>query len=241
MSFRKLAIVAVALLGLLGAVGVGVYWALKHVPEFYEQALAEKIDPVVRKAAAKQFVQTTLRLVDRIQNEDTWSEEFQQTQINSWLAEELHQKYEEVVPPGITQPRVRIKKGTVLVGFRYADDTFQGVVSVRLRPWVPSPNRLAIEIESVRAGVVPIPLQDVIDEVTATFETEGWHVEWQQANGNDVLIVHLDSGGKDDQPTLERIDVVEGAVRVFGRRVSPSAENNPPLRISVVPGHSEAE
>jgi hypothetical protein len=237
----KIMIAVVVLLGVLCAGGAGVYWSLKHVPDFYQQALAEKVDPVVRKAAAKKFVQTTLRLVDRIQHEDAWSEEFRQAQINSWLAEELHQKYEEVVPPGVTEPRVQITEGSVLIGFRYEDENFQGVVSVRLRPWVPEPNRLAIEVESVKAGVVPIPLQDVIDEVTDTFKTEGWHVEWQQADGNDVLIVHLDSGGIEDQPTLERIDVVEGAVRIFGRRSSSSTGTDSPMRMSVLPSHSEAE
>ena len=139
----KIMIAVVVLLGVLCAGGAGVYWSLKHVPDFYQQALAEKVDPVVRKAAAKKFVQTTLRLVDRIQHEDAWSEEFRQAQINSWLAEELHQKYEEVVPPGVTEPRVQITEGSVLIGFRYEDENFQGVVSVRLRPWVPEPNRLA--------------------------------------------------------------------------------------------------
>src|SRR5688572_29893378 len=70
--------------------GVAVFfWAVRQTPEFYEAAIEEEPAPEVRRDDAKQFVQRTLNLVDGIQNANKWAEQFTQTQINSWLAEEL--------------------------------------------------------------------------------------------------------------------------------------------------------
>ena len=90
---------------------------------------------------------------------------------------------------------------------------------------MPQKNQLALEIESVKAGLVPIPLDSLLQEISRQFETEGWHVEWRQANGNDVLVVHLD-GEKPDQPMLESIEVREGVIRISGRRQSANENSH---------------
>jgi hypothetical protein len=152
-----------------------------------------------------------------------WSEEFTQEQVNSWLSEELYPKYEKLVPEGIDEPRVRLSDGTIEVGFRYERDNWNGVVSVRARPWVPLQNRLAFEIQSIRAGLVPIPLERILHELSDQFETEGWLVEWAQHNGNDVLILHLENG-ESGQPVLEAVEIVDKLIRISGRSGSPAGD-----------------
>jgi len=220
---RRVTFIALFLLLAVSAAGSSLFWALAQVPDFYEEELAVPVDPAVRKAAAKTFVQQTLRLVDDIKYADNWSQEFTQQQVNSWIAEELHAKYAKLVPPGVSQPRVRFLDQTVLIGFRFEQKRFSGIVSLRLKPWVSQPNQLTLEVLSVRAGLVPIPLDEVLGEATRQLEYAGWQTEWRQHHGNDVLIIHLDRPGH-NQPVLESVDVTQGVLRIRGERATDSAK-----------------
>jgi len=217
--------IALFLLLAVCAAGGSLFWALAQVPNFYEEELASPVDPAVRQADAKIFVQQTLRLVDDIEHADTWSQEFTQRQVNSWLAEELHKKYAKLVPPGVSRPRVRFLDETVLIGFRFEQKRFSGIVSLRLKPWVSHPNQIALEVLSVRAGLLPIPLDDVLGEASRQLEEAGWPTEWRQRDGNDVLIIHLDRPGP-NRAVLESVDVAEGVLRIRGERV-PESETPP--------------
>jgi len=112
---------------------------------------------------------------------------------------------------------VKLNHEAIQVGFRFEQDDWSGVVSLRLRTWVPEPNRLAIEIQSIRAGLFPVPLDTVLEEIFQQIEMEGWRTEWKQSDGHDVLLVRFDSGAE-DQPILEAVVVTEGALRISGRR-----------------------
>lgn len=225
MTGKKIVMMAAALLLAVGAGGGAIVWSLVQVPDFYEQALAESPDLVAQQRAAKTFVARTVQLVDDIKHSDTWSQEFDGRQVNAWLANELHSKYAELVPPGIRDPRVGFDENYVLVGFYYETDQWQGVVSLRLRPWVPKPNTLAIEIASIRAGLMPIPLDSVLEELSNQIQTDGWRAEWSQLDGNDVLLVHFDSGAE-DQPVLESVQVVGEMVRISGSRANRPQQRN---------------
>lgn len=208
-------------LGLVGFAGWA-YWASKQIPDFYAEAVAADLAPPERKQAAKEFVQRTLRIVEDVEHADVWAEEFRQEQINSWLAEELHQKYPELVPANVSDPRIGLHDGALSLGFRYEDETWGGIVSIRVRPFVPEPNRLAIEVVSIRAGLVPVPLDELLKEIAKEVELEGLPVAWSRRNGHDVAIVTLDPGK--DGPVLERIEVEDGVIRASGkgRGMSPA-------------------
>lgn len=223
---KRLALAAVSLLLMLGIGWGGVYWAMFQVPDFYASALAEvPPDPVIRKRAARRFVQHTLDLVDSLQNSERWSETFEQDQINSWLVEELHNpKYAGLVPRSVSEPRVLLRQEQILIGFRVSQRRWDGVVSLRLRPWVPEPNQLALEVQSVKVGLIPYPLDDLLEDISVQLAAEGIRSEWRQMDGNDVLVVHLDRGDRERLPVLEAIEVGDGEIRVSGRgRMTRSA------------------
>lgn len=207
----------ILLVTLLVAGGAAILWGIQQTPEFYEAALESEPEPSLRRDDAKVFVQRTLNLVDGMQNADRWAEQFTQSQINSWLAEELQPKYGAFVPEGVSHPRVQLSDETIEIGFRYRKEPWNSIVSVKTRPWVPRPNSLAFEIISIRAGLVPIPLESIIEELSAQFELEGWRVEWGEANGNDVVILHFTRSGE-HEPVLETVRVTQGAISVAGRR-----------------------
>jgi len=173
---RKQVFVSGGVLLFLAAGVAGTLLALYHTPTFYAAALTEPADPQVRKQQAKRFVQTTMQLVDGIRNADRWSEEFSQEQVNSWLAEELPGQYRDWLPDGVREPRVRFDDGTLELAFQYDKGTWRGVVSGKVRPWVSGPGEIALEIQSLRAGLVPIPLDEVLQEVATELNNVGWRI-----------------------------------------------------------------
>ena len=210
---------AVFLIG-VGTAGT-LLWALLRVPDFYTQASASVPgDRRERKQAAKQMVQQTTNLVNNLQHSNEWSATFQQTQVNSWLVEELHQdKYKKMVPEGVSDPRVAIHEGRLQVGFRLKRNGWNGIVSLNLKPWIAEENHLAIEIESIRAGIVPIPLEDMLHDLTKELVNAGWDISWNHSHGNDVVVINL-SRQKANTPVLESVALTEGEVQIRGRRKS---------------------
>lgn len=204
----------------LVTVASGAYWAQRQVPDFYQEALVAEPDPVKRQAAAKTFVQRTLTLIDDLRESDAWAQQFEEAQVNAWLAEELHAKYGDLVPPEVSEPRVRFVDGAVLLGFRYSGPDWDGVVSLTLEPRVDEPNRLSIEIASVQAGLIPIPLDTVTERISQRLTAEGWQAEWREADGHDVLVVELDRADDVDHAVLETVAVAEGKLLVAGSRKS---------------------
>ena len=220
---------ALCLLLAVGGAAGALLWALTRVPEFYAQALSVEVDPAIRKQSSEEFVANTIQLVQDIEHELEWSNEFTQDQINSWIVEELHEKYARHVPAGVSEPRVRIVNGLIFIGFRYKQERFHGVISFQARPWVSEPNQLDLEITSLCAGVVPIPVEKIIDKVSQQLASKGWQIEWTQSeNGNDIAIIHLDPDGQ-AEAVLERLEVVAGAIRMSGKRKAeyvPDAESS---------------
>lgn len=213
---RKRTILLVGVIFALMAGGFGVF-ALYHTPAFYAAALQPDASPQVRREQAKRFVQTTLQLVDDLRHAERWSEEFSEEQVNAWLAEELHAKYADWLPAGVREPRVRFDKDALELAFQYEKGKWRGVVSGKLRPWVAGPQELALEIQSLRAGLVPIPLDDILEEISTELQNVGWRIEWKQNAGNDVLVVHLDARA-DERPQLDVIQLRPQTLRISGRR-----------------------
>ncbi|MDF1746333.1 MAG: hypothetical protein P1V19_21740 [Gimesia sp.] len=205
------------LLLLLGGVAGGLYWSSSQVPDFYQIALQEQSQPEVRQQKAKQFVQHSMQLVNDVRNkEPRWSQEFSEQQVNAWLAEELHQNYNEWVPEGISDPRVKFDKNQVDLGFHLTLKQWSGIISLKFKPWLMDNNQLVLELDHARAGLLPIPIDDAISDLIREARSEGWYIEWGQANGNDALIVHLDRG-KSELPDLTALAVEPGVFRLAGK------------------------
>ncbi len=215
---RQRLILALVVLVVAGA-GFSLWWALQQVPDFYKQALKGHSDPQARIQAAEQFEQRKINLVDDIKTANVWSEEFTEEQVNGWLAEYLPEKHGELLPKEVSDPRVHFSDGQVLVGFRYKQRNYTSVVSLALRPWVPESNQLAVEIQWLRAGVVPIPLEKLFDRLSEAFDQEGWRTEMKQTGDHDVLIVHFNSD-EPNAPVLEAVSVIDGRITVSGSRRS---------------------
>lgn len=131
--------------------------SIQSEPEFYQRAAQQLADPVVRRAAAAEFQQRRAELQTAVRRSSEWSVTFTQPQINAWLADEFPRN-RGAGPPGATDaPLVELQAGAMLIGSRVEIERFRGVVSISLRPRLGDDATLILEIESIRAGDVPLP------------------------------------------------------------------------------------
>ena len=219
---RKQATVSVGLLCSLALVVGGLGLSLTHQPAFYQSAISENVRPETRREQAKTFVQTTLRLVDDIRYDDRWSHEFSEDAVNGWLAEELPTKYREWLPSDVAAPRVKFEDGVLLLAFQARHGFWKGVISSRIRPWVSGPNQLALEIQSARIGLIPVPVDEIIGDLIKNLNSSGWRTQWRNSAKQDVLVVDLDSAedlsAGQERPVLEAVELGPKVLRIAGRR-----------------------
>ncbi|HEX6985983.1 MAG TPA: hypothetical protein VF170_11435 [Planctomycetaceae bacterium] len=221
MKRTSLALLSVG--GLLAVVcaAVGLRWAANQAPDFYEAALAAPPPPAVRQEAAREFAEQTAELVHELRYASTWEQEFTQTQVNAWLAEELPRRYGHRIPRGVSDPRVEFADGLVRIGFQLSSSKFEGVVGLDLRPTVPEPNRLAIAVEALYAGLLPLAPGSFTDDVTKQLDRHGVEHEWRVEDGLHVLYVTV-VPNRGDRPVLEEIAVGDEKLRIAGRREQPT-------------------
>jgi hypothetical protein len=212
---RKHAIISVSLVCGLAALAGIACWSLGHKPDFYEAALNVHVAPEVRREQAKRFIQTTSRVVDQIRFEERWTEEFSEEDVNSWLAEELPDKFADWLPPEISEPRIKFDEDVLHLAFRARDGSWEGVVSAKIGVRVVSGNQLALEIQSLRAGLLPIPADDALSQLLADMRELGWRVQWQRSSRGDVLLVDL-AGDSSSRPFVEAVELRPGLLRISG-------------------------
>lgn len=213
---RGIWIGAAVVLLLLGA-GVGVFLLGRKPPEFYKQALAATVDTSKRQAESKHFVQSVMQIVDDAQRQQRWTEELSVAELNAWLADELPRKYGEWLPRQIREPRVAVDGDRLLVGAEIERGQWKGILSCRLRPWLSRPNELALEIESISAGLLPLPVDQLLEEVVRRAEREDWKIGWRQTGGHDVLLINLEGRfGRDI--LVDEIGVADGRLIISGHR-----------------------
>lgn len=222
---RKVIAVAAVCAVAVGGCGACVWWGLSRTPDFYVQAASDVSDPTARVKGSKQFVRSVLAVAESVKSSQQWSAEFTAREINGWFAEELHQKFPEWLPDGVSDPRVGLSQDCVELGFRFERDNWSGIVSLRVKPWVCEPNQLAIQVESIQAGIIPMPLDEVLQKLTAHVERSGWRIEWRRSDSHNVAVVHL-SRDKSDEAVVDAIAVVDGAIRFSGTGPDEPAQSH---------------
>ena len=205
-----------AVLVVLGCSTAGIMWSTQQRPDFYVQALQTSPPPEVRKEVAREVVVRTLQLVEDMRYSPRWSEEFTEAEVNSWLAEEFTAMQADPLFEGVRDPRIKITNDVLHVAFRLDQDHIHGIVSCELQPRIGGPNRVDVAVSSVRVGLLPIPVNSLIDDIYGHFAVEGWRIRWYPIQ-RDTVIVNLDRGDP-EQPILEELKLTNGKLRVAGSR-----------------------
>lgn len=205
----------VAALAVVLLVPTGVWLSLRYQPGFY-RAMRE-LPREQRERKAKHFVASSLQLRNDITNERSWSAVFTDAEVNAWLAEDLVNHFADQIPPEVHEPRVSFERDRITFAFGLDRGPIRSVIWAVARVSVPEDNVLALSVEKVRAGMIPISVARVIGPLTAAARDRGLDVRWQEdADPPTALIRYRPDTGRADV-VLERLTVGPGRIRFSGR------------------------
>lgn len=228
----------------LAVVPTALWVLLTYEPEFYRNVAI--LSPERRQTEAKKFVAQSLQLRNDIVNEPRWEAAFTDEEVNAWLAEDLVTHFADQIPEGVHEPRVVFELDRVNLGFQLDQGPVRSVVWVVARVRVPGENELALTIEKIRAGVVPIPAAKLLDRITETAIARGLDVRWEHDGEFPVAIVKYSPSLQRRDVVLEKLQVFAGQIRLAGRSskgravASPSLPNRRVLQ-SAFPGRKQKD
>jgi hypothetical protein len=207
-------LLAIALVAMVG--GFVVYRALKHVPEFYQQAM--QVDVKAHQAGIAKMQRQVAGLVSDVKREGRWQAVFTAEQINGYLAVELAKNRPDVLPSNLSDPRVSIAKDGVTIAARFRSSALDTVVSLGVDVYLSGPNVVALRVQRVRAGSFPLPLDRILSEVSQGTNRLEWEVRWGQEGGDPVALVTIPPPRNPGEKLVEidAIELDEGVIRVAG-------------------------
>jgi hypothetical protein len=234
---RKLRHIAIALMA-VSALGFlllgGAYQASQSVPDFYQEAL--QAPPQRADQAGDEFEQEVVALHNELRDSDTWELALTDQQVNGWLATDLPEKFPGLLPEEAEEPRVAFRDEAIFVACRIDSGKLRAVLSLKLQPYLTDqPNEIAVRVDQVRAGALPIPLSQVLEQVSVAAINSGIPLRWAQEGSDPVALVSLPMDHPDLRRgvVLEQLEVATGRFRVAGRadgsqsRVADSAGQYP--------------
>jgi hypothetical protein len=213
----------------LGVGGAGLVVALllgltQCDPEFYHQI--ERLSPEQRAEESRQFVRRSTGLWNRLQNDSRWTGQFQERQVNAWLAGDFQEKHGSILPDGLREPRVAFRNGRLALAVQARCGPCTAVMCLLGRLWLPDPNVIAFEIEVVRAGRMPVPATLVTEMVTKAAESAGLDLQWKKHAGNHVAWLRLGGSEADRSDVgLEQVELRPGMLVITGRSRTPDGQD----------------
>jgi len=209
-------IVLTLALGLVVALGAWLWYSIRHVPEFYRQALST--DRARLEKSNKQLLRRTAALRNELRRIGVWQTRFTAEEINGWLAVDVPKNHPGLLPPEIEEPRVSISSDSILIGARYIGRVIS-VVSLELSVHLPEENVVAIRVRKLRVGDVPWGLSTIIDEVVASARDLGIGVQQTQIDGDPLLLFMLSDYWEAEGRKVELVglELEDGAVVIRGR------------------------
>lgn len=214
-----------ALLLLLIAGGAaGLYRALHHVPEFYQQALQG--DPVKQKADGHEMQIRAVELASHVQAVGRWQQTFTADQINGWLAVGRFQKSKDaapevgnLIPDSVIDPRVTVEPDGVTIACRFdTGATGQTVLWLKVDAYLTEENEIALRIRKARAGAIPAPLDVVLKRLSEALAHAKCPLRTSQVDGDPVVLITLPPVGKrgDMNVRIDTLRLTEGGIEIAG-------------------------
>ncbi|MGE3820643.1 MAG: hypothetical protein AB7I30_14615 [Isosphaeraceae bacterium] len=212
---RRLLVGGLVVAAILAAIPA-LFWAsLTHRPSFYKAMVV--LPRAQREEKARRFVSQSLQLRNDIANEPSWEAAFSDEEVNAWLAEDLVTHFADHLPPEVHEPRVMFELERITLAFELDRGPLRSVIWVVARPRVPEPNVLELTLEKVRAGMVPIPPDQVLDRIVTMAATHGIDVSWKREANVPVATIKYTPEGEGVGVKLDRVQVFKGEVLLAGR------------------------
>jgi uncharacterized protein YpmS len=202
-------------LAILAAVPAAAWLSLTYQPSYYRAMVLQSREQ--REGKARKFVAQSLQLRNDIVNEPTWEAVFSDQEVNAWLAEDLVSHFADQLPPEVYEPRVLFEMDRIVLAFQLRQRGVQSVITVVARPRVPEGNTLELTLEKIRAGILPVPADNVLDRIIEYARSLGVDVEWTRRDGYPVVLIRYTPNLQRDDVQLEEVQIRSGQLRLAGR------------------------
>jgi hypothetical protein len=218
---RLVVVVGIIALATSGAA----WWAVRQtqqVPEFYARATRQL--PVDLAAASETLQQDVEQLQDAAGRLGSWNASFSEEQINAWLVQQFPVEFPKVLPTGVEDPRIVIEDNRVLAAARFKNKHIDTIVSFEVRvELTEKANVLAVRIENLRAGSLPLPLQSFLRGISREAAKGDIEVVWDMDETSPVALVTVPS----EHPKFERSPVIVESVTLESGQVLLAGHTGP--------------
>ena len=216
-----------------GLIALAALWAARQTPDFYRRSLAQPLGE--QAVGSERLEQQALALHNQLHREGRFEVRFTEDEINAWLASELPEKFPRLLPAAFSDPRVAMQSGLLRLAVRYQRGNIDTVLSLAAEAYLTEePNEIAIRISAVRAGLLPVPIGSLLNDIERRATRAGFALRWSEDGGDPVGLVRIpneiEPKQDDDTPqrfTLEEVRLEAGELVVIGRTDKPTDEVSP--------------
>ena len=208
-------------LGLLALLAIGyANRALHQVQPYYARAIELDSEMLAQDSHAMEC--RIASLVTDATTDSSWQTAFSEREVNGWLAVALKEKFADLLPESVVDPRVDFGANEAAIGFRYVGEELSTVISVRVSVWVAETDVVAIRLKKCHAGTLPIPVSKVVDQMIAAADKLNASLRWTQQAGDPVALISLRGvlSVADEQRCLQSVELYEGELYLAGSTAS---------------------
>jgi hypothetical protein len=214
LSSKRVPIIALILTA-LAAIPAIIWLSLTHQPTFYRNMV--EMPRETQEIEAKRFVAQSLQLRNDIVNEPTWEAVFTDQEVNAWLAEDLVKHFADQLPPEVHEPRVVFEPDRIVLAFQLDQGPVKSVITVDAKPEVPEGNVLVLTLERIRAGVLPVFADKILDRIVEHAQERGIDVSWKRVDHRPVVTLKYTTDSERADIQLEHVEIRAGQIRLVGR------------------------
>lgn len=233
---RTLSTLSTLIAGLVG-LGTSFYLLLHHEPSFYRRSFVEPGPE--REQRSEEFMGQFINLLNKFKDgsnpsfdsktDDGFVFSFTQEQLNSFFAEGFHNLglAQDLSKLGIYEPRLTLEKDRMRVAFRYGEGAWATILSYDFKLWLApkEPNLLVIEILGRKAGAVPIPSQQILQEISEMGRKHSVGVEWYRNKTNPAAVIRfLHDANQRPCAQFRQLVLEPGKILFAGRAFDPNQD-----------------
>jgi hypothetical protein len=216
---RLLLIAGIVLLAIVGLTLWSLYRAARYVEPWYQQAIAAQ--PSQQQAHGQKMERRLLDLRNDVRQPGRFEAVFTDEEINGWLAVDLPRKFPRTLPSEVREPRVAIHPDQVQLAFQVESDSIAVVMHLALDVQLTDqPNVLAVRLHKAKAGMLPLPLDEWLEDIDTAAHGAGIPMRWTQQDGDPVALITIPVQHPEyeaQQIHLDTIELREGTIYLAGR------------------------
>lgn len=208
---------------LILAVMAGVVWfamySARQVPDFYAEVL--ETDLANAHEDGQEFERNLVKLQNTAVTRHPWLVEITQDQVNGWFMTDLKEKFPDSLPANIEDPRAVFTEDTIRLAFKYSVKGVKGIVVLSAEVFcTDNPNEIAVQVNEVKTGVIPLPVGPWLEQVADSIRGAGIPVFWSNTNDNPLAIFtipeHITSNHT-RHVEVQAIDLQPGRLVIAGK------------------------